>query len=732
MPRTWRLWSGVPPSSSGQKREVVTAVADWARQEQTRARYPDEQGYVDRDGVSIFWERYGEGPETILLLPSWAIVHSRIWKGQIPYLARHGRVVTFDPRGNGRSDRPEESRAYSEWELVEDALAVLDATGTDQAVVVSLSLGAHRALILAAEHPERVSAAVFISCSLPLTPLLPERAESAARFDDVLESRDGWAKFNRHYWLEDYRGFLEFFFSRCLTEAHSTKQIEDAVGWGLEGSAEMLLATAEAPALDEDEAAALASQVQCPILVIHGEADAVSSVERGKRLAALTAGTLVTIEGGGHFPHARDPVLVNLLLRETLAPPPPPRRWPRARSRRRRALYVSSPIGLGHAQRDVAIARELRALVPDLEIDWLAQHPVTAVLGAEGERIHPLSAELANESGHMESESGDHELNCFQAWRRMDEILLANFMVFHDLVRDEHYDLWIGDEAWELDYYLHENPELKRAAYAWLTDFVGWLPMPDGGEEEARLTGDYNAEMIEHIARFPRVRDRAIFVGDSEDIVPDTFGPDLPAIRQWTEEHYDFAGYVTGFDPTSLHDKARLRGELGYAADEQICLVTVGGSGVGGSLLYKVSAAFPLARELVPELRMIIVAGPRIDPASITAEPGLEVRPYVHDLYRHLAACDLAVVQGGLTTTMELTANRTPFLSFPLRNHFEQNVHVRHRLERYRAGRQMDYSTSTPESIASAIAEEIGRDVDYRPVRGDGAARAAELMAELL
>ena len=138
----------------------------------------------------------------------------------------------------------------------------------------------------------------------------------------------------------------------------------------------------------------------------------------------------------------------------------------------------------------------------------------------------------------------------------MDEILLANFMVFHDLVRDEQYDLWIGDEAWELDYYLHENPEQKRAAYVWLTDFVGWLPMPDGGEHEAFLTADYNAEMIEHIARFPRVRDRAIFVGNRDDIVADAFGPELPLIRDWTEEHYDFAGYVTGFDPAAASPTA--------------------------------------------------------------------------------------------------------------------------------------------------------------------------------
>jgi predicted glycosyltransferase len=310
----------------------------------------------------------------------------------------------------------------------------------------------------------------------------------------------------------------------------------------------------------------------------------------------------------------------------------------------------------------------------------------------------------------------------------MDEILVANFMVFHDLARTEDYDLWIGDEAWELDYYLHENPELKHAAYAWFTDFIGWLPMPGAGDREAFLTADYNTEMIEQIARFPRVRDRAIFIGDPEDIVPDTFGPGLPRIRDWAEHHFDFAGYVTGFDPGQLPD----RQALGYRDDERVCLVTVGGSGVGGHLLRKVIAAYPEAKDLVPDLRMIVVAGPRIDPASLPAHDGLEIRPYVPELYRLLAVCDLAVVQGGLTTAMELTAARRPFLYFPLRHHFEQNFHVRHRLQRYRAGRCMDYDTATPADIAAAIAIEIGRSVDYRQVAADGAARAAAMLADLL
>ena len=238
--------------------------------------------------------------------------------------------------------------------------------------------------------------------------------------------------------------------------------------------------------------------------------------------------------------------------------------------------------------------------------------------------------------------------------------------------------------------------------------------------------------MIEHIARFPRVRDQAIFVGNDTDIVPDAFGPELPLIRDWTRQHYSFAGYLTGFDPSDFADRKRLRQELGYSDDEQVCVVTVGGSGVGGHLLRRVIAAFPEAKRQVPALRMVVVTGPRIDPDSLPQHEGLEVRGFIPQLYRHLAASDLAVVQGGLTTCMELTATQRPFLYFPLRHHFEQNFHVRHRLEQYRAGRMMDFQVATPETISDAIAQEIGRDVDYRPVERDGAERAAALIAQLL
>jgi pimeloyl-ACP methyl ester carboxylesterase/predicted glycosyltransferase len=696
-----------------------------------RARLPDASGYVERDGVRTHYEVFGSGEKTVFFLPPWSIVHSRTWKAQVPWFARYHRVITMDGRGNGLSDRPAEAHDYLEREFAADALAVMDATGTERAVLVGFSLGAVRALILAAEHPERVAGLACIAPAVSLAPGHPERA--AHPVDEPLSTTEGWAKFNFHHWRRDFGDFLEFFFSRVFTEPHSTKQIEDSVGWGRETSAETLIATFRGPRFaDGDETRELCERVQCPVLVLHGDEDAISPHARGAELARATGGTLVTLRGAGHAPHARDPVTVNRLLGDFVDGPRAPAVWTRGRSRRKRTLFVSSPIGLGHARRDLAIAVELRALVPGLQIDWLAQDPVTRVLEAEGERIHPASRYLSNESQHLESESGEHDLHVFQAWRRMDEILVANFMVFHDLVREEAYDLWVGDEAWEVDYYLHENPELKQAAYAWLTDFVGWLPMPDGGAREEALTADYNAEMIAHVERFPRVRDRALFIGNPDDIVPDRFGPGLPDIRPWTEAHYDFTGYVRGFDAAAVPEREALREELGYRPEEKVCIATVGGSGVGVHLLRRVIAAFGEAKRHVPNLRMVVVAGPRIDRAALPAQEGLEVRPYVHGLHRHLAACDLAVVQGGLATTMELTASAVPFLYFPLGHHCEQNFHVHHRLRRYGAGTRMDYATATPEEIGQAIASSIGRSAQYRPVETDGASRAAAVLAELL
>ena len=395
-------------------------------------------------------------------------------------------------------------------------------------------------------------------------------------------------------------------------------------------------------------------------------------------------------------------------------------------------LYLSSPIGLGHVRRDLAIADALRELRPDVEVEWLTQSPVTEFLERRGENVHPASAHLASESAHIEAEAGEHDLHAFQAVRRMDEVLVNNFMVFDDLVRRERFDLWVGDEAWDLDHFLHENPELKRAPFVWMTDFVGWLPMPDGGEREAFLTADYNAEMVEHVARFPRLRDRSVFVGDPADVVDVPLGPDLPTRARLDQAHFDFAGYVMGERPDPAERRpaappARVRRRRGGLPGQRRRVRRRRRTCCAG-----------WSRRTTRRGGRCPACGWSSSPArgstrgSLARRAGVEVHGFLPDLDLHHAACDIAVVQGGLSTTMELTASGRPFLYFPLGHHFEQQVHVRHRLERHRAGRAMDYRDADPGAHRRRARRGARRPTDYLPVPTDGAARAAQLVAELI
>ena len=678
----------------------------------------------------------------MVFLPPWTIVHSRVYKAQLPYFSERFRCIAYDGRGNGQSDRPEDVAAYSLENYVADALAVMDATGTGAAILVGLSLGGFHSCVLAAHHPERVRAAILVGTVASIGPNYPYLAPK--HFFARREQFDGWDKYNRDHWLTNYPDFADHFIRNICSEPHSTRQIEDGISWANDTTGPVQAKTVEArsiaPPFDVGEA--MYRKIQCPVLVIHGDNDQIQPYARGQRVAELTGAELVTIPDGGHNPLGRIPAKCNALIVDFLdrrvgLPAPKrriaaPKRCAQGPGKQKKALYLSSPIGLGHGRRDIAITRELRKLHPDLQVDWLAQDPVTRLLEACGERVHPLSARLASELRHIELEFGEHELNAFQAIRRMDEVLIANFMIFQDAVEEGGYDLVIADEAWDIDHHWHEHPELKRAKLAWFTDFVGYVPMPSGGEHEAFLATDYNAEMIEHVERHPGVRDRAIFVGEPEDIIPKSFGENLPAMRDWVPRHFDFAGYVIGEHPQAFGERAALRAALGYRPDERVCIVTVGGSGVGAHLIRRIVQSYPLARARLPELRMIVVAGPRIDPRALDAPGGVEVRAFVPNLDRHLAACDLALVQGGLTTCMELTAAGTPFIYFPLKNHFEQNFHVAHRLDRYHAGRRMEFATSTPEVIADAMVATLQAPASFRPVAADGALRAARMLAELV
>src|SRR4051812_14294215 len=348
-----------------------------------RARQPDSSGYAVNDGVRVYYEVHGEGSPTILLMPSWAICQSRMWKMQVPYLARHFRVVTFDPRGNGLTDRPDTDAAYDADRIVEDTLAVMDATDTDAAVFVALCTGTIWSTLLHARHPERMLGLVAISPSVISDPPV-RQARRTHDFEMVLDTEEGWAKENRAYWKRDWEGYIRFFAERMVTEPFSTKVYDDMVGWGLDTDAETILHDEDSSnslmQMSMEERTELCSSIRCPVLAIGGTDDEVIPSGRATRLAEVTGGDLLMIGGGGHLPHARHPVVVNHAIKDFVDRiiPPPPRAtpWLFARERRRRALWVSSPIGLGHVLRDLAIARAVRERVPDLQIEWWAQPPV--------------------------------------------------------------------------------------------------------------------------------------------------------------------------------------------------------------------------------------------------------------------------------------------------------------------------------------------------------------------
>ena len=283
-----------------------------------RACLPDRTGVaVADDGVRLAYDVYGTGEPTIVLLPSAPIVHARQWKAQIPYLSRHYRVVAFDGRGNGRSDRPTDPAAYHDDRMTRDIAAVMDATDTARALLVGLCFdGVWRAVRLAAEAPERVSGIVAFAIGVPrLTP--PHPWWEGDRWEAELPVYEGWYKVNRHAWRLDYADSSQFFFETINSEPHSSKLIEDAVAWALDGDVEAMIAEADVGfPFDRDEVIAICRAVRCPMRLVHGTEDHCQPLHRAHALAELIGAPLTVVEGADHMIPGRHPVLANLIIRD--------------------------------------------------------------------------------------------------------------------------------------------------------------------------------------------------------------------------------------------------------------------------------------------------------------------------------------------------------------------------------------------------------------------------------
>jgi len=674
--------------------------------------------YAENDGVKIWYEVHGKGEPTLVMVHGFQVAHSEWFKRVfVPFLSRHMRVVTLDLRGNGKSDRPD--LGYDLETYVEDVHVVVEAADLDRFAMVGHSLGPKIIIKYNATHPGRARQLILLSGFARITQSkgypqgVPEKA-----MEGVLQ-----------YWREQPEATLKEFIKGACSEKYSLRIKELLWEWAHETSQKIWgLCYEAAVATDIDN---YLKDIKIPVLVIHGQKDERIPYEASEYLQQKIPGSrLIPIRNAGHaFFRTWSQVNIHILdfLKPELGQLPPKRR----QDGPPRILWISSPIGLGHVKRDLAIAEEMRKKISGLTIHWLCVDPARSFLEGAGEEIHRLSDALWDESGHFESHGKAYSLDVTEAYWEMDKLLNNNFMVFTDAVREDGYDLVVGDESWEVDQYLHYNPSLKTAPFVFMTDLVGASNVSEDKTKQAHVH-NVNGTWVEMREVNPEGSDLSIFLGEPEDIPDREFGEGLPNMRAWAKEHFSFPGYALPFDLADYSDRQTLRTELGFSPEDKILLVAVGGTSVGRPLIEKCLEAQPILKEKIHGIRIVVLCGPRIAPDSFDHLDGIEFLPFVKDPIRYYAACDLAVIQGGLSTAMELTALGRPFLYFPLKDHFEQQHLVELRVKRYKAGVRMDFDDTSPSELAEAIANNMGTSVNYAPVNTDGAKKAASMIIEVL
>jgi UDP:flavonoid glycosyltransferase YjiC (YdhE family) len=390
-----------------------------------------------------------------------------------------------------------------------------------------------------------------------------------------------------------------------------------------------------------------------------------------------------------------------------------------------RILFISGSIGLGHVQRDLAIANALRAECPNVQIAWLAADPASRVLESAGELMLPAAADYATDSQAAEAAAHGMELNIWRYLLKSRGEWLHNVRVFRRVMAQNSFDLVIGDETYEIFIALDFQRGGPSTPLVAIYDFIGADAMTRNPLERIGLylLNAFWSQMG------PRTNKLQLFIGQLADIPDRAFGPLLPSRRAYARAHLQPVGYVLPFDPSAYADRAAVRARLGYGP-EPLIIGALGGTAIGRELLELWGSAYPLLVERIPGVRMRLVAGPRLAPETISVPPGVEVIGYVPALYEHLAACDVALVEGGGTVTLELTALRRPFLYFPREGDFEQERMVAERVARHGAGQRMRFSETTPEMVANAIVAHLGIQPAWAPIETDGAVVAARLIAQ--
>ncbi len=360
----------------------------------------------------------------------------------------------------------------------------------------------------------------------------------------------------------------------------------------------------------------------------------------------------------------------------------------------------------------------------------MATHPASLMLENAGEEVLPEASGFANENEFAEQSSKGQSLSLLTYLMKAKNAWKQNVKVFAELVRSQHFDLVIGDETYEIVLALRKQPDLKNFTFVMIYDFVGLSSMSVHTLEQLgtymwnlKWTSDYRKKINPSY-------DLGLFVGELKDVPDKSFGFMQPNRRNFAQAMYKFIGYILQFDPSELPDKKTLRKKLGYG-DEPLIIASIGGTSIGKELLELCGKAYTIARKKIPELHMVLVSGPRIKADFLNVPDDVEVLPFVPKLYEHFAVCDLAIIQGGATSAVEVTALKKPFIYFPLEKHFEQ-ANVARILNERKAGVEMKYSKTTPESLAEIIVELTGTEVNNPELPVNGAKKAAELIAPLL
>jgi len=393
-------------------------------------------------------------------------------------------------------------------------------------------------------------------------------------------------------------------------------------------------------------------------------------------------------------------------------------------------LYISGSLGLGHITRDIAIANELRRLIPEIEIEWLAAHPATTLLLEAGEKLVPECEQYANENLSAEKASDGASLNLFKYLMKSRKEWKQNIELFLKIVKSKNYDIVIGDETYEISLAMREHPEVKKFSFVMIFDFVGLDAMTKNPLEHLGVY--YWNRVWSHDYRVKQKPpfDLALFVGVPENVPDKTFGFMLPNRRDFANDTYKFVGYVFPFNVEEYNSNQEVKRKLGYDS-RPLIICSIGGTSIGKELLELCGKAYQLAKARIPELQFKVVTGPRLASNNLNLQKEVEVVGFVPRLYEHFAASDLAIVQGGATSTLELTALRRPFIYFPLEGHCEQEQ-VSRILTQHGAGLRLTLSETTPKLLADKMIESIGKKVSYPEIPKDGARKAATLIVGLL